>query len=113
MSYVKPKFFLVVRCEDKQQGVRFCVITDKAVFFDSRNPTLEEGSHIEFQYPEEDENFLTDAERRSKRGRSKKVLKKKVFFGLVMKKCSDQHAAFEEMNNAVKRSENPALNPSF
>lgn len=105
MSHKKINFFLVVRCEDKLQGVSFCVITDRAVFFDSKNSDLEEGSTIKFEYPEDDEYFLSEDERKRKRGKPKKTLKKKEYSGILIRKCTNQDAAFEEMNLALKRYE--------
>lgn len=104
---LKPKFFLLIRCEDPKFGTSFCVISDLAVYFDSENLNLQLNREIKFDYPEDDAIFqwphLDDVDgeitntkdsqnpkKAGKRGRKavKNQKKSKTYSGTVIKKSS-------------------------
>lgn len=69
--------YLLVRCD--KPVISFCVISIKAVHFDPENLDLDEGSDIQFDFPEDDEPG------KRKRGRRPA---KKTYKGTIVKKSS-------------------------
>lgn len=68
-----------------ENGTSFCVISNRAVFFDDKNKNLEKGSQIQFEYPGDDEIF-EEGEKHRRAGRPKK---KKIYFGIIVQKSGE------------------------
>lgn len=79
-----------MRCEDPEYGVTFCVISDLAVFFDSKNLNLQLNREIKFENPEKDAIFEFDEEKNEKktrkRGRKRALQQKVTYSGVLINK---------------------------